>query len=169
MTPEQLYEANERFAWWTLKRMYPQHATDADMIQTARMGLWKACTAYNEARHDNFLIVAKTCIANAVNNAMKYGSRHYVQAISLDTPVYDGSDITLADIVPGMASLEDDVIREVDFDRALHSLRPTEQTVIGGLAHGETKSDIARRMKVSPAYVWKTAEAAKPKLAAMMG
>ena len=49
-TPEELYIANEKLARKCLLRFFPALANDEDVLQTARMALWRACQDFKPGK-----------------------------------------------------------------------------------------------------------------------
>ena len=83
MTPEELYFQNEPLVRWTIKKYYPDFVDDEDLTQEGRIGLWRACLAYDEKKGLKFSPVAVSYIRNAL--------RHGYEKLSMDAVSGNGS------------------------------------------------------------------------------
>ena len=103
MTPEELYLANEKLAYWVLAKYYPAFQMDEDYQQMAKIGLWKACLGYKEDAQIKFSSYASRCILNEICNYFRDSgqtSRDGVSSLSLDVQINDDG-ATLANLLPG--------------------------------------------------------------------
>lgn len=60
---ELIYLENENLIYSALKKHYPSYYHDEDIRQIGRIGLWKACSTYNESK-SKFSTYAYSCILN---------------------------------------------------------------------------------------------------------
>ena len=146
MTPEELYLANERLAYWVLAKFYPAFQMDEDYQQVAKIGLWKACLGYKEDAQTKFSSYASRCILNEICNYFRDSgqtSRDGVSFLSLDVQIkYD--DTTLANLIPG-----DKDVLFIDFNGFWESLTSREKKIITMLIQGLTNREIGNSMGVS--------------------
>lgn len=121
---------------------------DQDLEQEARIGLWKACTDYDERGGANFHSFARLCVERQVITAVKTAQRKkhgpLNGAAHLDAPApgHDDSDMVLADVIadPG------DSFRKAE---ALHDA----YAVLAHIAQG--CSELEHR--VAAAFIWDNA------------
>ena len=146
MTPEELYLANEKLAYWILAKYYPAFQTDEDYQQTAKIGLWKACIGYKEDTQIKFSSYASRCILNEICNYFRDSgqtSRDGVSSLSLDVQIND-DDTTLANLIPG-----DKDVLFIDFNEFWESLTSREKKIVTMLIQGLTNREIGNRIGVS--------------------
>ena len=146
MTPEELYLANEKLAYWILAKYYPAFQTDEDYQQTAKIGLWKACLGYKEDAQIKFSSYASRCILNEICNYFRDSgqtSRDGVSSLSLDVQIND-DDTTLANLIPG-----DKDVLFIDFNGFWESLTSREKKIVAMLMQGLTNREIGNSIGVS--------------------
>ena len=146
MTPEELYLANERLAYWVLAKFYPAFQIDEDYQQIAKIGLWKACLGYKEDAQIKFSSYASRCILNEICNYFRDSgqtSRDGVSFLSLDVQINE-DDTTLANLIPG-----DKDVLFIDFNGFWESLTSREKKIVTMLIQGLTNREIGNRMGVS--------------------
>lgn len=145
MTPEELYLANERLAYWVLAKFYPAFQMDEDYQQVAKIGLWKACLGYKEDAQIKFSSYASRCILNEICNYFRDSgqtSRDGVSSLSLDVQIND--DTTLANLIPG-----DKDVLFIDFNGFWESLTSREKKIVAMLMQGLTNREIGNSIGVS--------------------
>ena len=146
MTPEELYLANERLAYWVLAKYYPTFQIDEDYQQMAKIGLWKACLGYKEDAQIKFSSYASRCILNEICNYFRDSgqtSRDGVSSLSLDVQIND-DDTTLANLIPG-----DKDVLFIDFNGFWKSLTSREKKIVTMLMQGLTNREIGNSIGVS--------------------
>ena len=80
MTREEAEKAlpeNERLIYYTVKKYFPAATIDEDLLQEGRLGLWRACLAYDPESEGCFSSLAVACIRNAVSNYLRHMSRFF--------------------------------------------------------------------------------------------
>ena len=145
MTPEELYSANEKLAYWMLAKFYPAFQMDEDYQQVAKIGLWKACLGYKEDAQIKFSSYASRCILNEICNYFRDSgqtSRDGVSSLSLDVQIND--DTTLANLIPG-----DKDVLFIDFNGFWESLTSREKKIVTMLIQGLTNREIGNSIGVS--------------------
>ena len=146
MTPEELYLANERLAYWVLAKFYPAFQMDEDYQQVAKIGLWKACLGYKEDAQTRFSSYASRCILNEICNYFRDSgqtSRDGISSLSLDVQIND-DDTTLANLLPG-----DKDVLFIDFNGFWESLTNREKKIVTMLIQGLTNREIGNIIGVS--------------------
>lgn len=53
---EQAIISNEKLIYFVINRYYPDFIEDEDIIQSGRIGLWKACISYDSSKKQIFYI-----------------------------------------------------------------------------------------------------------------
>lgn len=147
MTPEDLFYQNYSFAWFIISKYFPQYIRDEDICQEAFMGLWKACTTYQEGKAA-FTSYASKCIQNQIGTYLRYNTPK-VTLVSLESPVASSEDekVKLKDTIEDPKTYIDDgyiVLR--DF---LEGLSYTEKQVIQGRLEGLSQQKIADKLGMS--------------------
>ena len=107
MTNQEIEQAildNESLVYFAINRYFPDLCSDEDIIQTGRIGLWKACTNYDSTK-SKFSTFAVRCIINEIR--MELHDREKMGRLgkitSLDEPLYfdnSGNAVTLAHLFP---------------------------------------------------------------------
>lgn len=146
MTPEELYLANERLAYWVLAKFYPAFQMDEDYQQVAKIGLWKACLGYKEDAQIKFSSYASRCILNEICNYFRDGRRllrDNYSDISLSTIVGENG-MTLETALPG-----DEDVRFIDLKGFWESLTSRERKIVRMLMQGLTNREIGNSIGVS--------------------
>lgn len=103
-TPEELYIANEKLARKCLLRFFPALANDEDVLQTARMALWRACQDFKPGKWQ-LSTLAYTYIRRDIIKEWRNSKRakRAQETISLSTPIHDksGNEYELEEVLPG--------------------------------------------------------------------
>lgn len=158
MTPEELYSAHERLVWYVLNRFYPTFLGDEDLAQEARIGLWKACLAYDPER-GAFSTLAVRSIRNEVRCYFRNQQRHDIppdKLLSMEVPVkYAGADIPvrLKDILAG----EPD-IQWSDLSGLLDKLDDTNREILRLRLRGASLQEISTQVGISRQAICKRLE-----------
>mgnify|MGYP001260929492 CR=1 FL=1 len=169
MTPEQLFEKNQRLAYWVIGKKFNNIADDPDTLQEAMIALWAACRGFKPDMGYQFSTYAARIVYNRINNLRVYAERKYPPCDSLDRPAERGGETSLGELIPSGEGWENDVIARLDFDKALASLTPKQRETICGIVTGATQKDIALREGVGQQAVNERCRLARKKLAVMMG
>lgn len=169
MTPEQLFENNQRLAYWVISKKFNDMAHDPDTIQEAMIALWAACRGFKPEMGYQFYTYAARIVYNRLNNLRVYAERKYPPCDSLDRPAERGGETSLGELIPDGDGWEDDVIAAVDFYNALAVLTPKQREIICGMAAGATQTDLAKHEGIRPQAINERCRLARKKLAAMMG
>ena len=162
MTPEELYFQNEPLVRWTIKKYYPDFIDDEDLTQEGRIGLWRACLAYNEKRELKFSSVAVPYIRNALRNGYEklygrsLGKREFLRNVqSLYEPI-GHDDLLLRDIIPG----DTDVIF-LDISEALDHMSERDREILYLTIGGFSRKEIAKKMHISEMTIYRVIQVAK--------
>ena len=93
----------ESLVHFAINKYFPDFRCDEDVIQTGRIGLWKACINYDSAK-SKFSTFAVRCIANKIRMEIRGREKlwKFGDIASLDEPLYFdnyGNAITLAHVI----------------------------------------------------------------------
>ena len=162
MTPEELYFQNEPLVRWTIKKYYPNFIDDEDLTQEGRIGLWRACLAYDEKKGLKFSPVAVSYIRNALRHGYEklyghsLGKRQFLWNIqSLYEPV--GHDnLLLQDIIPGNMD-----VGFLDISGALNRMSERDRKILYLFIAGFSQKEIAKKVHVSERTIYRVLQVAK--------
>ena len=163
MTPEELYLQNEDLVYWALHKYYPDFVYNEDLVQEGRIGLWRACLAYNEEKEVVFSTLAVPYIRNALRHGYEklygrsLGKRELLRnTISLYMPVTYDKDCLLQDILPG-----DMDVGFLDISEALSEMSDRDQQMLNLWAAGYSANEIAKKYEVSRGIVYRVIKVAE--------
>lgn len=150
-TREELFQEHQLFAYWLLNKQFPSIANDEDVKQEALIGLWAACCTYDSSL-GKFSTLATRCITNQVLMWIRKSNKYKkVAACSLDDPIQNCDNMTLADRIPD-PNWETAFVN-AEFTRKLHTLSQEDRVIVKLRLLGETQSYIAKQLGRSQAYV----------------
>lgn len=162
MTPEELYSQNEPLVRWTIKKYYPDFMDDEDLIQEGRIGLWRACLAYDEKKGLKFSPVAVSYIRNALRHGYQklygrsLGKRRFLWSVqSLYEPI-GHDDLLLQDTIPG-----DTDAAFLDISGALSRMSERDREILYLTIDGFSQKEIAKRVGVSERTIYRVLQIAK--------
>ena len=162
MTPEELYFQNEPLVRWTIKRYCPDFIDDEDLTQEGRIGLWRACLAYDEKKGLKFSPVAVSYIRNALRHGYEklygrsLGKRQFLWNVrSLYEPI-GHDDLLLQDIIPG-----DTDVAFLDISGALSRMSDRDREILYLTIVGFSQKEIAKRVHVSERTIYRVLQVAK--------
>lgn len=140
-----MYLKNEKLVYYVMHREFPDYEHDEDMLQEARMALWKACLNYRP-EVGKFSTYAYRAICNGINKQFRTNKRSAAlgPVTSLDNHVSgDDSLTTLSDVTPAHESEWDTAeARELD-DILKRVLTKEEQELCHLLMSGMSQQDVA--------------------------
>ena len=106
---EELYIANEKLARKCLLRFFPALANDEDVLQTARLALWRACQDFKPGKWQ-LSTLAYTYIRRDIIKEWRSSKRtkRAQETISLSTLIRDksGSEYELEEVLPGAKNVD---------------------------------------------------------------
>lgn len=154
MTPEELYLENSKLIFGVLKRKYPWALNDEDFQQIARIGLWAACTTFNDDL-GTFSTYAGRCIDNEIKGTIrnsKVWRRNPERAgfveVPLDAPGRNKRKnedaASISESVPG-----DLDVPFIDTEGFWKSLTEEEKMIVHCLANGKLKKDVAHLLGIT--------------------
>ena len=162
MTPEELYFQNDPLVRWTIKKYYPDFIDDEDLTQEGRIGLWRACLAYDEKKGLKFSPVAVSYIRNALRHGYEklygrsLGKRQLLwNAQSLYEPI-GRDDLLLQDIIPGNMDVE-----FLDISGALNRMSERDRKILYLFIAGFSQKEIAKKVHVSERTIYRVLQVAK--------
>lgn len=143
-TPETLYAENEALVWVVMSKHFRQYLFDDDMMQEARLALWRACLAYDPAK-GKLSTIATKYIVNAVHRvhwlSQLPGRKPLEPVASLDEQALDGVGSELHELV----SVQPDT-GWVDSGSFLASLSAREREAVLRSYAGYSRLEIGERM-----------------------
>lgn len=123
---ESLLEENIGLIHWVICKHYPTFIGDDDVVQEARIGLWKACISFDESK-GAFSSYAVMCILNNVRMYFRREKRHG-GCISLNTVVNEENETEFGDLLEHPdGSVEGSGVFVKDF---ISSLTEREQKIV---------------------------------------
>ena len=106
---EKRFTENTPLVYWLVNRYFPSLSGDDDILQEAMIGLWKACTHFDEEKGCVFATFATACVLNAVKMELRRRSQQ-IPTFSIDEPL-SNDGFTVADLVEDRrARIEDSEI-----------------------------------------------------------
>lgn len=103
MTAEERYLANEGLVFGYLNLFHPQLAHDDDSIQLAKLGLWLACSKYDESRDNAFSTFAYTVINHEFhkefNKLYSKKRRANLNPSHLEDKIRDADELCIIDTI----------------------------------------------------------------------
>lgn len=153
----QRYIENEKLAYYVLKKSFPALVADEDMIQEAKIGLWKACITFREEKGHSFSSYACKVIYNTILSVLKKNSRRIegrsdVTMLSIHQPINpDEPESTFEDILLGQEDYEYRKAEQNDFIR--QTLTAKEQSIYNMVVRGMTQCEVADVFGVSRQYI----------------
>lgn len=143
MNRYKLFEENERLAYFTLHRYFPGYTIDEDLIQIAKLGLWKACLNYNPEK-GQLATCAVIYIRNEVSTALRSKSPAYTSSLDQAVALEEGEGNTLLDFLadPRAAVAMRDA--EFDFAQAMAQCTPQQRRIIALRIAGKSQAEIGQ-------------------------
>lgn len=138
---ERLYFENENLAYHTIQKFYPTYFQDEDVRQIARIGLWKACTTFNNNK-SKFSTYAVTCIRNALkcyfrdSNAVKRKPKEPVKSLNYSD---DNNEIEPYELGSRIPSYQ---LGWVDVEQFIKSLNERQKKIVRMRISGYTQNEI---------------------------
>lgn len=160
ITPEELYLENQNLVRYVINRCYPMHQFDDDILQEGRIGLWKACLAYDADTNIKFSTYAFKCIYNAIGMALRSIMKQ-PPTVSLYAPIseYDGTETYLEDVLAGEMGID-----LPEYDYLMQDFSKLERKMCELKLLGLSQADIARKLGYSRANVCRTFKRIQKKL-----
>lgn len=153
MDNEQRYKENEKLVYYVLRKSFPTLLTDEDMIQEAKIGLWKACIAFREEKGCKFSSYAYKVIYNAILSVLNKRSHRIegcaeIITLSIHQPVNpENPELTYEDILLGQEDFKYKKSEQKDF---IHrTLSAKERSICNMIMNGMTQCEVAKVFGVS--------------------
>lgn len=153
----QRYKENEKLAYYVLKKSFPALVTDEDMIQEAKIGLWKACITFREEKGYSFSSYACKVIYNTILSVLKKNSRRIegrseVTMLSIHQPINpEDPELTYEDVLLGQEDFEYRKSEQMDF--IFQTLSAKERSICNMIMNGMTQCEVADVFGVSRQYI----------------
>lgn len=161
---DRLIRHNLRLVAHVAKKYYAAAATQDDLVSIGTIGLIKAVDTFDPARRVRFASYASQCIENEMRMYLRHARREGTP-LSLQEPLEssgnDSGTLTLADVLPDDAVMEEDCERR-DLSGRLRTLvrdlPPRDARILilryGLDGRGElTQQAVAERLGISRSYV----------------
>lgn len=172
---EQLILHNLRLVSHIVRKYYPTHKSQEDLVSIGTIGLIKAVDTFNVSCGARFATYAARCIQNEI--LMHFRSQKKLAAeISLNDTIdvdRDGNPLTYIDVIGCDESLTSDIERKLYSDKALRLvnsiLTPRERKIVTlrfglGSKKALTQREIADLLGISRSYVSRLEKSALEKL-----
>lgn len=163
MTPEERYTENEPLIVYVMRRYYPSLIKNEDLQQEARIGLWRACLAYDDSRKETFMALAIPYIRNAISGGYQklYGrsmNRRYLfwNMRSLEEEVDVADAFSLLDIITG-----DPDVGYLDVSGMMTKMTQREIEIFQRWVWGETRDEIAEDLGICKRTIWRALDKVK--------
>jgi RNA polymerase primary sigma factor len=175
---DRLVQANLRLVVHVAKRyVHDDHGlTLPDLVQEGTLGLVRAAERFDWRRGHRFSTYATIWIRQSIGRAI--AKRGRATRFSLDAPVGDDADATLADLIPDDVTPGPEARAELaslgaDVRRTIAALPPRERAVLelryGLASEGEaTTAETAARLRLRPQQVRRLEELALRRLRATL-
>lgn len=150
MTPEELYEKNEKLVYGAMHKHFPDRAYDEDMLQEARLALWEACLEYNpdKGRLSTFVYLKiRQRILQIIR--MEKAQKRFADVLSLSEPLKED---------PRAGTLEDVLVCEDnvewhDWEGGMNALSERDRQILLLYCAGHQQEEIAARYDTSKANI----------------
>lgn len=161
---DRLIRHNLRLVAHVAKKYYAAAATQDDLVSIGTIGLIKAVDTFDPARRVRFASYASQCIENEMRMYLRHARREGTP-LSLQEPLEssgnDSGTLTLADVLPDDAIMEEDCERRDLAGRLrtlVRDLPPRDAHILilryGLDGRGElTQQAVAERLGISRSYV----------------
>lgn len=161
---DRLIRHNLRLVAHVAKKYYAAAATQDDLVSIGTIGLIKAVDTFDPARRVRFASYASQCIENEMRMYLRHARREGTP-LSLQEPLEssgnDSGTLTLADVLPDDAIMEEDCERRDLAGRLrtlVRDLPPRDARILilryGLDGRGElTQQAVAERLGISRSYV----------------
>ena len=164
MTPEERYTENVYLVDYVFCETYPNLITNEDLQQEGKLGLWRACLAFDESRRGVFSTLAVPYIRNAISNGYQklYGRSigrrcFFWNMDSLQQLVGDPEDPSpLIETVVGEST-----IGFLDVSGMLSKMTAREIDILQRWVWGETRDEIAEDLSISKRTIWRALDKVK--------
>lgn len=146
-----MYMENEKLAYYVIRREFPSYENNEDLIQEAKLALWKACLHFNPERGHQFSTYAYHVIKNTLRSVLRRESQTFEQRmgngiVSLDAEIGgedDGAKTTIGSLTSA-EGVSDCSILETN-EIMLKVLNEDELQLCKELASGMSQQEIAKR------------------------
>ncbi len=127
---------NERLVWFVINRFFKKYRNDDDVIQAARIGLWRAQEGFDETSNTAFSTYAVASIRNNIIIELRFRSRKEPQIDAQNTAL--DSTLLAEEFTNSLSARDASIVRDL--------MRGYKQCEIAQ-KNGVTGSAINRRIK----------------------
>ena len=167
---ESLYLENERLVHGFLNQNFKNSAFDEDVQQVAKMGLWKACLAFDESRGVSLSTFAYSIMRNEVLvyfRAQKKSIKPTCSIYDVISEAENGDRLAVIDTIPSIDSAED-CIPSMAIEAALSGLSERHKTIVKMCVAGYKQREVAEAVGYNQVYVGRVYGRFKRKLNSYM-
>ena len=158
MQSENLVTENMGLVYYLANRFYHPQVDREDIASIGSIGLIKASRSFKESEGKKFSTFAAVCIKNEIMMAFK---KERGKTSSLDDPVgTESENLTLLDLVPSNASVDDDIDRIFaiqELHKAIEKLSTRDKFVVqayyGIGCEAMTQAEVAKYLGCTQSYV----------------
>lgn len=153
MDNEQRYKENEKLVYYVLKKSFPAMLTDEDIVQEAKIGLWKACISFRQEKGCQFSSYAYKVIYNSVLSALNKRSHYFEECseaamLSIHQPINpETPELTYEDTLLGQEDFEYRKSEQRDFIYQI--LTKKEYSIFNMIMKGMKQCEVAKVFGVS--------------------
>lgn len=159
---------NEPLAIAFLQKYFPSCVGDEDAMQTARMGLWKACRCYDPSKGTKLSTLAYIVMRNTLLKKFRHDrkpKKNGITFISLEARMDKVSELGGSEDFPSEYDFTEDMTLHLDIERMLSLVTEQERTVITGiLLENRNRVEVAREIGISQGSVRKLLESGIQKI-----
>ena len=158
------FNENRNFSKFILKRYFYESMYDDDMNQIADLGLWKACTTFNDSKGIKFTAYATRVICNEVLQEIRRRKK-IIQTVSLDEPISDEfSNISLGDCISDNYDFISEIAIKCNVHNTFCGLTHKQRKIFTLWLVGLGQKEIAEKLGYSRAYINKVINQCKKKV-----
>jgi RNA polymerase sporulation-specific sigma factor len=150
---KQLFEKKDKLVYDFLHRKFGTLAFDEDIQQIARLGLWKACLAFDADRGMQFSTLAYRCMQNEVLQHFRREKKNVVPSCSIYDPFGDPEDGI--QLIEALTSVDraDDCIPTMAYEKALASISDRDKRIVKLCIKGFSQKKVAQEVGISQSVV----------------
>lgn len=149
---EQMIVDNQKLVHYAIRKFFPTFYGDEDITQIGLIGLWKACTSYDESK-SKFSTYAIRCICNEIKLEFRY--REKLQKIgdvlSLYEPIRFNSEHSDRMLLVDVIADRDNAYTALEYDLSALREKISERnlTIFRMWMYGYTSKEISEHFHLS--------------------
>ena len=140
-----LYEENQKLVYYAVSMYFPCWLHDEDLIQVAKISLWRACEAFDPA---------KGTISTFATKYIRTGVYSYLRdCCKLPPSSVPFDEAYISDGSLDMASSNEDSGLSLELDKMIDGLKPQVRLIVALRSAGLTAKEVAEALDCSPQNV----------------